>query len=136
MTVRQVIDGDTVELVRKTKVRYIGIDTPEVRRREGRQWIFDPEPFALEAKAENARLVGGREIRLEFDRERTDRYGRLLAYVYLDDMMVNEQMLLKGLARARAYPPNLHHQKRLKQAEARAKAAGVGIWSQGAEKQE
>ena len=103
----RVIDGDTivVELDGKDeRVRYIGIDTPEmdderpaIRRR------------AVEAKAANARLVGGRRVRLELDVERRDRYGRLLAYVWVGDTLVNEALVQAGHAAPYTVPPNVRY---------------------------
>lgn len=126
--VAEVIDGDTVALAAGGLVRYIGIDAPEVRRRVAGRWIEDPQPFARAATRENRRLVEGRTVRLEFDAERTDRYGRTLAYVFVDDVFVNARLVEMGLARARAYPPNTRLQARLEAAEGAARAAGRGLW--------
>jgi micrococcal nuclease len=126
--VAQVIDGDTVVLASGAHLRYIGIDAPEVRRRVAGRWIEDPQPFSEAATRENRRLVEGRTVRLEFDAERTDRYGRTLAYVFVDDVFVNATLVEMGLARARAYPPNTRLQDRLKAAEGAARAAGRGLW--------
>jgi micrococcal nuclease len=125
----RVVDGDTVALASGGLLRYIGIDAPEERRRVAGRWVPDPEPFARAATEANRRLVAGREVRLRYDRERTDRYGRVLAYVYVGDVFVNEKLVLDGLARARAYPPNLRHQAARRRAEAEARAAGRGLWS-------
>ena len=62
-TVRRVVDGDTIELMDGRLVRYIGIDAPEVRRREGERWVMDPEPFGLAATEANKRLVEGKWVR-------------------------------------------------------------------------
>jgi len=129
--VARVIDGDTVTLASGRVVRYIGIDAPEIRRRERGGWVFDPKPHALAAKAENRRLVEGEVVRLGFDRERTDRYGRLLAYVYVGDRFVNLHLVREGLARARSYPPNVRHQAELGRAEAAARSEGRGMWGAG-----
>lgn len=126
--VAEVIDGDTVSLATGAHVRYIGIDAPEVRRRVAGRWVLDPRPFSRAATRENRRLVEGRAVRLEFDAERTDRYGRTLAYVYVDDVFVNGKLVEMGLARARAYPPNTRHQAELEAAEGAARRAGRGLW--------
>jgi micrococcal nuclease len=127
--VMSVVDGDTVRLQGGRLVRYIGIDAPETRHRTGGRWVYDPQPFAEAATAENRRRVEGRTVRLEFDQRRKDRYGRLLAYVWVDGEMVNEKLVRAGLARAKHYPPNLRHEKRMLAAQNEARAAGVGIWT-------
>jgi len=127
----RVIDGDTVALASGRLLRYIGIDAPEVRRREHGAWVVDPEPFGLAALAENRRLVEGRPVRLRFDVERTDRFGRLLAYVYVDDLMVNEHLVRKGLARAHRYGRNHDFAARLEAAERDARDRHLGLWADG-----
>jgi len=105
--VKRVIDGDTIELDTGERVRYIGIDTPETMKKTGGTWIFDPEPYGVEAKEYNRTLTEGKEVKLEFDAEKTDKYGRLLAYVRTSDMiMVNRELLKKGFARILFIPPN------------------------------
>lgn len=124
--VTRVYDGDTIEVefegVRE-RVRYIGIDTPE----------FDDDRAAIRELARlasdaNRALVSGRTVHLEFDRERRDRYGRLLAYVSIGDTLVNESLVRGGFAESRDYPPNLRHQRRLDAAEREARAAGLLLW--------
>jgi len=129
--VARVIDGDTVSLASGGVVRYIGIDAPEVRRREHGHWVLDPEPFALAASEANRRLVEGRQVLLRFDVERRDRFGRLLAYVYVDDRLVNEQLVRQGLARAHRYGRNTRLAVRLEAAEREARAAHLGLWADG-----
>lgn len=125
----EVIDGDTVALASGRLVRYIGIDAPEVRQRANGHWVLNPEPFALAALEENRRLVEGRPVRLRFDVERTDRFGRLLAYVYLGDLLVNEHLVSKGLARAHRYGRNGALAARLEAAEGEARSAHRGLWA-------
>jgi len=126
--VRDVIDGDTVRLSDGRLVRYLGIDAPEARRRVGEEWVEDPEPFSRAATEANRLLVGGRTIRLEYDVNPTDRYGRLLAYVYVDGEMVNEALVREGLAVLLTIPPNVKHTERLRQAQEEARRAARGIW--------
>jgi endonuclease YncB( thermonuclease family) len=74
-------------------------------------------------------LIQGKTVRLEYDRERYDRYGRLLAYLYLPDgTMVNVAVVRQGLARVYSTPPNLRHQEALNAAQQEAMAAGRGLW--------
>jgi len=130
--VAHVIDGDTITLADGRTIRYLGIDTPEVRRREGARWVRDPEPFAEEATAANRRLVGGRIVRLEHDTQRRDRYGRTLAYVYVatpaGELMVNAELLRLGLARLLLIPPNVRHADTLRRQADAARQAQRGLW--------
>lgn len=117
----KVVDGDTIVIEGGYEVRYIGIDTPEVHPRV--------EAFGMEAWQTNRQLVGGKEVRLERDVSETDRYGRLLRYVYVGDTFVNAELVRQGLARAKAYPPDTRHQNYLEQMEAEARQAGRGMWA-------
>lgn len=124
----RVIDGDTIELEDGQKVRYIGIDTPETvdpRR--------DPQCFGQEASAQNKKLVEGKEIYLEKDVSETDRYGRLLRYIYLEEngISINEKLVKEGYAAASSYPPNLKYQEKFKAAEQEARNNHKGLWQEG-----
>lgn len=103
----RVLDGDTIEVElggERERVRYIGIDTPE---------MGDERPeiraLAFEARRANARLVEGRRVRLELDVEKRDRYGRLLAYVWVGDTLVNEALVRAGYAAPYTFPPNVRY---------------------------
>ncbi len=126
--VTKVIDGDTIELSNGRRVRYIGIDTPEIRRRVGRDWKYDPEPYSLKAKDHNRALVGGERVKLEFDVQKEDKYGRWLAYVYAGDRMANEELLREGYATLHIYPPNTRHLGLLIDAQEEARVRGAGMW--------
>jgi len=67
------------------------------------------EYYGKEATEANKRLVDGKDVELEFDVQRWDRYGRLLAYVYVDDVMMNEKLVQEGFARVSTYPPNVKY---------------------------
>ena len=127
--VRRVIDGDTIELSDGRLVRYIGIDTPEVRRRRGEQWVVDPEPFGKAASEANRRLVSGRTVRLEYDAQTHDRFGRLLAYVYVNDQLVNEELLRLGYAQLLTIPPDVRYVERFRQVMEEARRARRGLWA-------
>lgn len=121
--VKRIVDGDTIVLENGQKVRYIGIDTPEsVDPRRGVQC------FGKEASARNKTLVEGKSVRLEKDVSEVDRYGRLLRYVYLGDIMVNEALVREGFAYASSYPPDVAYDERLRSAETLAKIAQAGLW--------
>ena len=115
-TVLQVIDGDTCLLEDGNRVRYLGINAPE----EG-------DPHAREAKLANNSLVGGREIRMEFLRARHDSYGRILAYVFVNDTLVNEALVRQGHAHI-IFRVGAKYSERLRQAQQKARAEGLGIW--------
>lgn len=102
-------------------MRYIGIDAPEIHP--------DMEAFGIEAWQANRKLVEGKEVRLEKDVSDTDKYGRLLRYVYLENVFVNAELVKEGLARAIAYPPDTKHQDYLEQMESEAREAGRGMWA-------
>ncbi|MBI5742789.1 MAG: thermonuclease family protein [Candidatus Niyogibacteria bacterium] len=128
--VLRAVDGDTIEVEfadgRKEKVRYIGMNAPE---------SVDPrravECFGKEAAAANAALVGGREVRLVRDVSDRDKYGRLLRYVYLNDVaqtFINLELVRQGYAAAATYPPDIAHASEFRAAERAARAAGAGLW--------
>ena len=126
--VKDVIDGDTIRLSDGRMVRYLGVDTPEVRKRRGGGWTLDPEPYAIEARDMNRALVGARRVELEYDEKREDKYGRLLAYVYNGEKMVNEEILRKGYGVISIYPPNHKYSERMVAAQEDAKTSGRGLW--------
>lgn len=119
--VTAITDGDTVTVeidgVEYT-VRYIGMDTPE-----------RGDPFFSEATQANSNLVLGKEVWLEKDVNETDRFGRLLRYVFLGDVLVNEELVRTGYAQASAYPPDVKYQDRLDEAERVARANSAGLWA-------
>lgn len=125
-TVSRVIDGDTIVVANGTTVRLIGMDTPETK---------DPRRpvgcFGAEAARRTGELTGaGTRVRLVYDVERTDRYGRTLAYVYrLDDgVFVNAALLQEGFAQVATYPPNVAHVEEFLSLQRQAREAGVGLW--------
>jgi len=126
--VQNVVDGDTIRLDNGMDVRYIGIDTPETMKRGGSGWMFQPEEYGVAAKEFNRSMVSGRKVRLEFDREKKDKYGRLLAYVYVDGKMANLELVRKGLATVYTFPPNTMHLDRLLEAQSEARAEKKGLW--------
>ena len=119
--VSQVIDGDTIVIEGGFHVRYIGIDTPEVHPQL--------EAYGMEALQANRELVEGKEVRLERDVSETDKYGRLLRYVYVNGILVNAELVRQGLAYARAYPPDTKYQDYLEELETEAREAGRGMWA-------
>jgi micrococcal nuclease len=122
--VKWVIDGDTIVLGDGRKVRYIGINAPEIEHDEQKA-----EPFGNQAKAFNQGLAYRKKIRLEFDRQRYDRYGRLLAYVFLQDgSFVNVELLAHGCGFYLYQAPNLKYDSELLAAQRYAMSQKRGIW--------
>jgi micrococcal nuclease len=125
--VTDVVDGDTIHVQTpegRTTVRLKCIDTPEtVHPRKPVQ------PYGPEASAFTKKSLTGKRVRLEFDsRDRIDRYGRTLAYVFLDEgTFFNEELVRLGLARTTHYPCRYRHDVEVAQAE--AQRAGRGLWS-------
>jgi len=123
--VRYVFDGDTILLDTGKRVRYVGIDAPEIGR-EGKESEF----MALKARAFNRQLVAQNKIRLEFDHERKDRHGRLLAYVFLESgEMVNGLLVRKGFAHVLCKKPNVKYQALFLRYQRLAMTEKLGIWT-------
>lgn len=124
-----IVDGDTIRIRvdgRVESVRYIGIDAPDARHP-----ARCAEPGAREATAVNRRLVKNRTVMLERDVQERDRYGRLLAYVYVDGVMINAELVRLGHARVMTVPPNVRHATAFLALERQARAAGRGLWAAG-----
>ncbi len=127
VAVTRVIDGDTIEVTISGiayKVRYIGVDTPELDDKRPEFCILAEEATKL-----NKQLVEGEIVWLEKDVSETDIYKRLLRYVYVDDIFVNAELVKQGLAWAKAYEPDIRYQDYLEELEAKAREAGLGIWA-------
>jgi micrococcal nuclease len=123
----RVVDGDTIHVRvgdRLEKVRYIGVNTPEVHHpRKGE------EPGGRAALDVNRTLVSGRRVRLETDVQSRDRYGRLLAYVWVGEVMVNAELLRRGYAQVMTIPPNVRHQALFVTLQRDAREAERGLWA-------
>jgi micrococcal nuclease len=124
-TVARVVDGDTIVLRGGERVRYIGMDTPESVKPG-----TPVQCFAKAASHENARLVAGRRVRLRYDAERQDRYGRTLAYVYRasDGLFVNAELVRRGYARQLTIPPNVAHEALFRRLVDQAREHRRGLW--------
>ncbi|MCX6726386.1 MAG: thermonuclease family protein [Candidatus Shapirobacteria bacterium] len=120
----RVIDGDTIEIAGGQKVRYIGVDTPET---------VDPKRpvgcFGKKASAKNKELVEGKTVELEKDVSNTDKYGRLLRYVWVGDRMINEELITEGYAKLDTVPPDVKYSQLLIKAEKEARISDIGLWS-------
>lgn len=126
----KVIDGDTIEIEGGQKIRYIGVDTPETKHpTKGVQC------YGKEASLKNKELVEGKQVRLEKDVSETDRYGRLLRFVYVDPsdasgqvVFVNDYLVRQGYALLDTVPPNVGHANEFRQAEQEARENNRGLW--------
>jgi len=123
--VTRVVDGDTIDISPSVKgrsrVRLIGMDTPEV--------YFGTQSYGPEASAFAKRELDGQEVKLELDVQKIDPYGRLLAYVYLPDgQMFNETLLEEGYAQVATFPPNVKYVDRFLAAQREAREANRGLW--------
>lgn len=116
--VARVVDGDTIELTDGRRVRYIGINTPE-----------RDQPYYNEAADTNRQLIEGNQVQLEFDQDTFDRYGRTLAYIWVDGVMVNREIIARGYANAFTVPPNVKYDTEFREAEREARESERGLWA-------
>lgn len=127
--VTRVVDGDTivVDLAGdQKKVRLIGVDTPEsVHPDESRN-----VPYGKVAAEFTRSKLSGRFVYLEYDVEPTDQYGRLLAYIWIDDTMFNKTLLREGHAKLATYPPNVKYVDDFTMLQTKAREEGRGVWGQ------
>ena len=122
--VERVIDGDTVVLSSLGTVRLIGVDTPETV--DPRQPV---QQYGLESAAFLKQLAQGRSVRVEYDRQRLDKYRRTLAYLYLPDgVFVNLEIIRQGFGHAYSDYP-FAHLERFRDAEREAREASRGLWA-------
>lgn len=140
VTVKRVVDGDTIELTDGRKVRYIGIDTPELHHpTKGIQC------FGKEAMEKNKELVEGKEIKMKKDVSDTDRYKRLLRYIWVpstssllrsssegqagQEIFVNEFLAKEGFALQATFPPDVANAELFRQAAEEARLKNKGLWN-------
>ena len=116
--ITKVIDGDTVVLDSGETVRLIGIDAPEKN-----------DCFATESGDELIKLIDDRQVKLEKDVSGVDRYSRLLRYVWIDQLMVNQELVRQGFAKASDYPPDSKYKDLFDQAENEARESNRGLWA-------
>lgn len=119
-----VIDGDTFTIEGGVTVRMIGIDTPET--------VHPSKPvqcYGKEASLKTEELLQGKEIKLEKDISETDRYNRLLRYVYIGDIFVNEYLVKEGFAKSSSYPPDIKYQDKFIEGQRKAQEENKGLWN-------
>ncbi len=130
--ISKVFDGDTISVVirnKETTIRMIGIDTPESVNRD--QSLNTPEGLEVSLWVHN--YLKGRKVWLEYDEQRYDRYGRTLAYIWLDEgeTMLEDILLKNGMATALAIEPNLRYSSHFSELEHQAKQEKAGFWESG-----
>jgi micrococcal nuclease len=128
VVVKRIVDADTIELTTNDKLRYIGINAPETKHPTKKV-----ECFGEKASIKNKELVEGKEVRIEKDVSQSDRYKRLLRYVYVQqddgsEIFVNEYLVREGYAKASSYPPDIKFQELFKSAENEARDLNKGLW--------
>jgi micrococcal nuclease len=130
-TVVKIVDGDTFWIDDGTekgrKIRLIGVDAPETRRSSRKE----AGRYGVESKSFLTKLLSGKEVRLEYDVDPEDRYGRTLAYVYLEDgTFVNAELVRRGYAMVMTIPPNVKFAAQFLKLQAEAREEDRGLWKQ------
>lgn len=124
-TVARVIDGDTIQMEGGERVRLIGVDTPET--------VHPSKPveiFGKEASDFTRRILEGKKVRLEYDQERKDKYGRTLAYVYLEDgTFINAEIIKQGFGFVYTQFP-FKYLNEFRNYERQARERGAGLWGE------
>lgn len=124
----KVIDGDTIDIEyqkKKERVRFILVDTPETKKKGTPVQPFGMESFKFTSKL----LLEGSEVEIELDVQERDTYKRLLGYVYINGISVQEELLKNGLARVAVFPPNVKHIDKYREIQKNAQEKAIGIWS-------
>ncbi|MEC9490246.1 MAG: thermonuclease family protein [Halanaerobiales bacterium] len=124
--IERVIDGDTVETAAGDSIRLLGVDTPEINWDNNSESEF----YAEEAREFTFDNLEGQSVLLEYDQEREDQYGRILAYIYQDGQNFNQRLLEAGYATLMIVEPNDKFENDFKNAVSRARESRKGIWSQ------
>jgi micrococcal nuclease len=127
VTVARVVDGDTFVAQtekQKFRVRLIGVDTPETVKPQTPVQCFGPE-----ASSYAKRALNGRQVRLVYDVDRYDRYGRVLAYVFVGSEFFNLELIRRGYGVVLTVPPDVAHVAEFVAAQVAARTSGRGLWS-------
>jgi len=126
--ITKVIDGDTIETDRSERIRYIGINTPEIANK-----LKPDQCFAQAAKKKNEELVLNKTVRLEKDISETDKYKRLLRFVYITqsdgkEISINQFLIREGYAQLMTIPPDVSKATEFKELQTQARNAQKGLW--------
>ncbi len=123
LLVIRVIDGDTIELETGDRVRYLAIDAPELKNKNS-------DCFSEQAKLKNESLVLGKLIRLETEFDKKDKYDRVLAYVWVDNILVNIELVRNGFAKTDTFLSRGKYNNQIEEAERIAKEQELGLWGE------
>lgn len=133
-TTAEVIDGDTLVLASGYHLRLIGIDTPEVREKKAGKFVYNPQPYALAAKKFVEEKIRKAKLRVEYDKQLKDQFGRLLGYCFIQkqnqELFLNAEILKAGLAVLYVRLPNIKYLPQLEKAQSQAERAKKGLWSE------
>jgi len=121
----RVVDGDTVVAATGEKIRYVGVNTPEIHHPSKKV-----ECFGQEASSKNKELVLEKEVKLVKDTSDKDRYGRLLRFVYVGDVFVNDFLVKNGYANVSTFPPDVKNKSLFLESEKYARVNQLGLWSE------
>ena len=121
--VTEVVDGDTIRLNTGETVRYIGINAPEIAHKNSK-----PQCFGVQATDENTRLVLNKRVTLMPDVSDKDKYGRLLRFVWVGNIFVNQLLIRQGFATTDTVPPDLGYKQIFLDAQLQAKQEHLGLW--------
>lgn len=121
----RIIDGDTFEIESGEKVRLIGIDTPEIDEKDQTK-----KCWALKAMFKTKEMLEGKNIKMEQDISSTDKYQRLLRYVWIEDFFFNDYLVKNGLAWAVTYPPDVKYQEQFSESQRQARESKLGLWGE------
>ncbi|MGD7043801.1 thermonuclease family protein [Jeotgalibacillus proteolyticus] len=123
-----IVDGDTIDVRlsngAEERIRLLLIDTPETKHPR-----LGVQPFGVEAADYTKEALLGKTVKLEKDISDRDRYGRVLAYIWIDNNLFNEELIRQGLARVAVYPPDLKYEDQFKRVQSVAREEARGIWS-------
>ena len=125
--VERVVDGDTFEVKlrgQKEKIRMIGIDTPETKKPNTPVMYYGQEAYAYTKKR-----LEKKRVELEWDVDQRDQYGRMLAYVWIGDELLNRTLVQEGYARIYTFPPNVKYVEQFKKDQEEARKQKKGLWS-------
>lgn len=120
----RIVDGDTIVIEGGQKVRYIGVDTPELKHANKKL-----ECFGLEAKEKNTELVLNKNVYMEKDVSEKDKFGRLLRYVWVDNVFVNDYLVRNGYAYIDTFPPDVKYAEQFRNAQKEARENKRGLWN-------
>ena len=125
----EVVDGDTIRLKSGALIRYLGLNSPETKSRDSGSWVNKESYWGRKAYLINKELVLNKQIRIEYDKKKKDKYKRLLGYVFAGDVFVNKNIIQEGLAVIDVRSPNFKYVDLLADSFKNALDKKKGIWS-------